>query len=47
VFLAVCARIKSYWISNSKNASLLAVGYTLDEIPNFITQKTPASLSQQ
>jgi len=27
----------------AKIASLLAVGYTLDEIPNFITQKTPAS----
>ncbi|MCS7213371.1 MAG: carbamoyl-phosphate synthase large subunit [Candidatus Calescibacterium sp.] len=27
----------------AKIAALLAVGYTLDEIPNFITQKTPAS----
>jgi carbamoyl-phosphate synthase large subunit len=27
----------------AKIASLLAVGYTLDEIPNFITKKTPAS----
>ena len=27
----------------AKIASLLAVGYTLDEIPNFITRKTPSS----
>ncbi len=27
----------------AKIAALLAVGYTLDEIPNFITKKTPAS----
>ena len=37
------ARLKATGFPIAKIAAKLAVGYTLDEIPNDITKKTPAS----